>query len=51
LGVLLGGVLREAFGSYDASWYLSIFFGVASALITLPIVEKAVEPKPAPAPA
>ena len=38
--VLLGGVLREQFGSYDASWYLSIFFGVASAIITLPIVEK-----------
>jgi len=40
LGVLLGGVLREWTGSYDSSWYLSIFFGVASALITLPIVEK-----------
>jgi MFS family permease len=48
LGVLLGGVLREQFGSYDASWYLSIFFGVASALITLPIVEKPA-PKRAPA--
>ena len=43
LGVLLGGVVFEATGSYDPVWYLSIFFGVASALINLPIVEKPVE--------
>ncbi|HEY8579345.1 MAG TPA: MFS transporter [Beijerinckiaceae bacterium] len=51
LGVLLGGVLRSWTGSYDATWYLSIALGVASALITLPIVEKSVEQARAPAPA
>jgi MFS family permease len=50
LGVYLGGVVYEATGSYTPVWYLSIFFGVASALINLPIVEKPVErgvPQPA----
>jgi MFS family permease len=42
LGVWLGGVLFEATGSYDVVWWLSVFFGVASALINLPIVEKPV---------
>lgn len=42
LGVYLGGVVFEATGSYMPVWYLSIFFGVASALINLPIVEKPV---------
>jgi MFS family permease len=43
LGVYLGGIVFEATGSYTPVWYLSIFFGVASALINLPIVEKPVE--------
>lgn len=43
LGVLLGGVLYEATGSYQVVWWLSIALGVASALINLPIVEKPVE--------
>jgi len=43
LGVLLGGVLYEAFGSYQIVWWLSIALGIASALINLPIVEKPVE--------
>jgi hypothetical protein len=42
LGVLLGGVLREATGSYNIVWMLSIALGVASALINLPVVEKPV---------
>lgn len=41
-GVLLGGVLREATGSYTIVWWLSIALGVASALINLPVVEKPV---------
>jgi len=41
-GVLMGGVLRAWTGSYDATWYFSIALGVASALISLPIVEKPV---------
>jgi MFS family permease len=43
LGVWLGGIVFEATGSYTPVWYLSILFGVASALINLPIVEKPVE--------
>ncbi len=43
LGVWLGGIVFEAFGSYTPIWWLSILFGVLSALINLPIVEKPVE--------
>jgi hypothetical protein len=32
----------ERFGSYTPIWWLSILFGVLSALINLPIEEKAV---------
>ncbi len=39
LGVWLGGIVFEQFGSYTAIWWLSILFGVLSALINLPIVE------------
>lgn len=42
MGVLLGGVLREATGSYEIVWGLSIALGVASALINLPVEEKPV---------
>jgi MFS family permease len=42
LGVLLGGMVFEKFGSYTPVWWLSILFGVLSALINLPIVEKPV---------
>jgi MFS family permease len=42
LGVLLGGIVFEATGSYNPVWWLSVFFGVASALINLPIIEKPV---------
>jgi MFS family permease len=50
LGVWLGGVVFESTGSYDLVWWLSILFGVLSALINLPIVEKPVA-RPALAPA
>jgi MFS family permease len=43
LGVWLGGIVFEKFGSYTPIWWLSILFGVLSALINLPIVEKPVE--------
>lgn len=39
LGVWLGGVVFEQFGSYAPIWWLSVLFGVLSALINLPIVE------------
>ena len=41
LGVWLGGIVFEQFGSYTPIWWLSILFGVLSALINLPIVEAA----------
>jgi len=42
LGVWLGGVVFERTGSYDLIWWLTILFGVFSAIINLPIVEKPV---------
>ena len=42
LGVYLGGLLYERTGSYDIVWWLGVLFGVISALINLPIVEKPV---------
>lgn len=42
LGALLGGIVYERFGSYTPVWWLSVLFGVLSALINLPIVEKPV---------
>jgi MFS family permease len=50
LGVWLGGFIYERTGSYDLIWWLSILFGLLSALINVPIVEKPVlrtEPRPA----
>ncbi|MFL5326832.1 MAG: MFS transporter [Microvirga sp.] len=43
LGVYLGGVLYEAYGSYDLVWWLSVALGIASAAINLPIEERPVE--------
>lgn len=42
LGVWLGGLVFERTGSYDAVWWLSVLFGVLSALVNLPIVEQPV---------
>jgi MFS family permease len=42
LGVWLGGVVFDRTGSYNLVWWLSILFGVLSALINMPIVEKPV---------
>jgi MFS family permease len=42
LGVWLGGLVFESTGSYNLVWWLSVFFGIASAIINLPIVEKPV---------
>jgi predicted MFS family arabinose efflux permease len=40
LGVWLGGIAFERTGSYNLVWWLSVLFGVLSAVINLPIVEK-----------
>jgi len=42
LGVWLGGIVFDRTGSYGPVWWLAILFGVLSALINLPIVEKPV---------
>lgn len=43
LGVWLGGIAYEMTGSYNLVWMLSIAFGIASAIINLPIVEEPVK--------
>ena len=42
LGVYLGSVIYEQTGSYDPVWWLGVMFGLISAIINLPIVEKPV---------
>jgi len=42
LGVWMGGIIFERTGAYDVIWWLSILFGLLSAIINLPIVEKPV---------
>jgi len=42
LGVWLGGVVFDTYGSYTPVWWLSVLFGVLSAIINLPIVEQPV---------
>ena len=42
LGVWLGGELFTRTSSYDVVWWLAVLFGVLSAVINLPIVEKPV---------
>jgi MFS family permease len=42
LGVWLGGLVFDRTGSYNAVWWLAILFGVLSAIINMPIVEKPV---------
>ena len=39
-GVLLGGYLRDATGSYDLLWWMGIVLGIFAALIHLPIREQ-----------
>jgi len=43
LGVWLGGLVFDRTGSYNVVWWLAILFGMLSALINMPIVEKPVE--------
>ena len=42
LGVWLGGLVFDRTGSYNMVWWLAILFGVLSARINMPIVEKPV---------
>jgi len=40
LGVWLGGWIYDATGSYDPMWWVGVFFGLAAAVIHLPIDER-----------
>ena len=40
LGIWLGGLFYEAYGSYDAVWWMAVALGVFAALIHVPIVER-----------
>ena len=40
LGAWLAGILYDAFGSYDAMWWLSVALGLASAALHWPIDER-----------
>jgi MFS family permease len=40
LGAWLGGLIFDMSGSYNPVWWLSVLFGVLSAVINLPIVER-----------
>ncbi len=51
LGAWLGGLVFVQFGSYAPVWWLSVLFGVLSALINLPIVERPVVRSPVAQPA
>jgi MFS family permease len=42
LGVWLGGFVFDRYGSYNAVWWLAIVFGILSAIINMPIVERPV---------
>ena len=42
LGVWLGGIVFDRFGSYDPVWWLGVLLSILSAVINLPIVEKPV---------
>jgi MFS family permease len=43
LGVWLGGWVFDHYGSYNPVWWLSVLFGILSAIINLPIIEKPIE--------
>jgi MFS family permease len=42
LGVWMGGIVFDRYGSYAPVWWLAILFGILSAVINMPIVEKPV---------
>jgi predicted MFS family arabinose efflux permease len=42
LGVWLGGVLHDMFGSYTTVWWVGVGTGLLSTLVHLPISEKPV---------
>jgi MFS family permease len=49
LGVWMGGVLYDAYGSYDAVWWLGVALGIFAAIVHWPIREEPVQ-RPLPEP-
>jgi predicted MFS family arabinose efflux permease len=49
VGVWLGGRLYDAYGSYDAVWWIGVGVGAFSAIVHLPIREFARPAAPVPA--
>ena len=43
LGVWMGGVLYDAYGSYDAVWWLGVVLGIFAAVVHWPIREEPVQ--------
>ena len=41
IGVYMGGVVYDIYGNYDAFWYASIALGVFSAIVHLPVQDRA----------
>jgi predicted MFS family arabinose efflux permease len=46
LGVWLGGRMYDAYGSYEAVWWVGVAIGAFSALVHLPIREERAAPRP-----
>ncbi|MDT8345823.1 MAG: MFS transporter [Thermohalobaculum sp.] len=46
-GIYLGGQVYDATGSYDLVWYVAIALGVFSAIVHLPVEDRAWRPAPA----
>jgi predicted MFS family arabinose efflux permease len=43
VGVYFGGVLYDAYNSYDIVWWSAIVLGVAAAIVHLPVREEVAE--------
>ncbi|MFK7945325.1 MAG: MFS transporter, partial [Paracoccaceae bacterium] len=47
VGIFMGGKVYDLYGSYDVIWYASIALGIFSAIVHLPVRDRAWEPVPA----
>ncbi|MEM7239727.1 MAG: MFS transporter [Pseudomonadota bacterium] len=47
IGIYMGGRVYDLYGNYDVIWYASIALGVFSAIVHLPVRDRAWEPTPA----
>jgi MFS family permease len=49
IGIYMGGVVYDLYGNYDAFWYAAIALGVFSAIVHLPVRDRAWSAAPQPA--